>query len=106
LMSASERLWAAVALLQIRSWAEVVLVESQIMVMLVDLYPCCCFAKLAAWALTAEDRDQLASVGLPTLRASRCLLLQVIVLRHGSLDLETLAARCALEFIDGHHSTS
>src|SRR6266852_2737857 len=74
--------------------------------MLVAPNPGCCFAKLAAWALTAEDRDQLACVGFPTLRASRCLLLQVIVLRHGSLDLETLAARRTLEFIDGHHSTS
>src|SRR5229473_1189229 len=68
--------------------------------------PCCCCAKLAARGFTTEYRDQLASVGLPTLWAGRCLLLQVIVLGHGSLDLEILAASRALEFIDGHQSTS
>src|SRR5258708_39098649 len=68
--------------------------------------PCCCCAKLAARGFTTEYRDQLASVGLPTLWAGRCLLLQVIVLGHGSLDLEILAARRALEFIDSHQSPS
>ena len=76
------------------------------LVAVVDPCPSLCCAKLAAWALTVEDRDQLASVGLAAFRTGRRLLLQVIVLGHGSLDLEPHATRRALEFIDSHHSTS
>lgn len=102
-MSARQHQWAAIDIADNRVLEKGFFFSSRrFLLRLVAQYLRCCSGKLAARDLTAEDRDQLAGVGLPTLRAGRCLLFQMVVLGHGSLGLETLAARRALEFIDGH----
>ena len=61
--------------------------------------------RLACRGFAAKERDHLPRLLLPTAWAGWWVTSQSLGLVHRLLDFESLVARLALEFVDGHAST-